>query len=212
MAFAPYATRPEFKAWVVLNDTIDDVVMDECLAAASRWIDDYCDRHFWQDGTVGTPVARTFTPCSNGCRCIDIDDLVSVTTLKTDDAGDGTYETTWSASDFQLQPVNRPTGHPYTQVEAVGSLTFPARTAPGSRANRVEITGVWGWGAIPAPVHTACLIEASKELKRRFSPEGVAGFGEFGLVRISSKPVDPTVEQLLSPYTRTSRTTGVLVA
>jgi hypothetical protein len=212
VAFAPYATLPEFKAWVTLTDTVDDVVLSECLVAASRWIDEYTDTHFWQDGTVGVPVARTYVSCDPGCRCIDLDDLVSISTLKTDDAGDGTFETTWSASDFQLQPVNRPTGHPFNRVEAIGSLTFPARTAPGSRANRVEITGVWGWAAVPAPVHTACQIEALKELKRRFSPEGVAGFGEFGLVRISSKPVDPTVEQMLKPYTKTDRTTGVLVA
>jgi hypothetical protein len=212
VAFTPYATLPEFKAWVTLTDTVDDVVLNDCLLSASQWIDGYCDTHFWQDGTVGSPVARTFTACTNGCRCIDIDDLVSISTLKTDDSGDGVYETTWSASDYQLQPVNRPNGEPYTNVEAVGTLTFPARTAPGSRANRIEITGVWGWAAVPAPVRRACLIEASKELKRRFSPEGVAGFGEFGLVRISSKPVDPTVEAMLDDYTRTARGTGVLIA
>jgi hypothetical protein len=209
VAFAPYATRPELKAWVGLTDEVDAPVLDRVLEAASRWIDEYCDRHFWQDGTVGTPVARTFVSCDPGCRCIDIDDLVSVTTLKTDDAGDGTFETTWSASDFQLQPVNRPTGQPFTQVEAVGSLTFPARTALGSRANRVEITGVWGWGAVPAPVHQACLIEAARELKRRFSPEGVIGFGDLGGIRVV--PIDHDVKRLLDDYTTTATSTGVLV-
>src|SRR5262245_1312944 len=208
MAFAPYATLPQFKAWVTLSDTIDDVVATGVLDAVSRWIDEYTDTHFWQDGPT---VARTFTPCANGCRCIDIDDLVSVTSLKTDLGGDGTFETSWSVSDYQLQPVNRPTGHPYTRVEAVGALTFPARTAPGSRPDRVEITGVWGWAAVPAPVHLACLIQTSRELKRRFSPEGVIGPSEFGAVRVGTR-LDPDVELMLSEYTRTARGTGVLVA
>jgi hypothetical protein len=207
VAFAPYATLPEFKAWVTLTDTVDDVVLTDCLLSASQWIDGYCGTHFWQD----TAVARTFVPCTNRTT-VDIDDLVSITALKTDETGDGTYETTWSASDYQLQPVNRPTGHPYTNIEAVASLRFPSRTTEGSRSNRVEVTGTWGWAVVPPPVRRACLIEAAKELKRRYSPEGVAGFGEFGLIRISSRQVDPTVEAMLSDYTRTARGTGVLVA
>jgi hypothetical protein len=210
MAFVPYASLPEFKAWVSLSDTIDDVVATSVLEAVSRWIDEHTDTHFWQDGTVGVPVARTFVSNGPGCRDFEIDDLVSISTLKTDDAGDGTFETTWSASDYQLQPVNRPTGHPYTKIEAIGSLTFPARTAPGSRSDRVEITGVWGWAVVPAPVHLACLIQASRELKRRLSPEGVIGPSEFG-VRVGSR-LDPDVELMLSEYTRTARGTGVLVA
>lgn len=210
MAFAAYATVPELKAWVTLSDNLDDVVMQSVLDSVSRWIDQYCGTHFWQDGTVGVPVARTFTACSNQCRCIDIDDLVSLSTLKTDEGGDGTFEVTWSASDYQLQDVNRPNGEPFTKIEAVASLTFPARTSPGTRADRIEVTGVWGWGAVPNPVKQACLLQASRMLKRRYSPEGVAGFGEFGLIRVSQS--DRDVEALLSDYTRTSRTTGVLIA
>jgi hypothetical protein len=206
VAFAPYATLPEFKAWVTLTDTIDDVVLSECLAAVSRWIDEYCDTHFWQD----VAVARTFTPCTN-TTTVDIDDLVSITSLKTDDAGDGIYETTWSASDYQLQPVNRPTGHPYMKIEAIASLRFPSRTIEGSRANRVEVTGTWGWSAVPSPVHQACLIQSSRVLKRRHSPEGVIGGFDLGAIRVGSR-LDPDVELMLKEFTMTARTTGVLVA
>jgi hypothetical protein len=211
VAFTPYATLPEFEAWVGLNDQIDTTVIDDIRITVTRWIDDYTGTHFWQDGTVGVPVARTFAPCNCGCRVLDIDDLVSITTLKTDDAGDGTYETTWSAGDYQLQPVNRPHGEPFNKVEAVGTLTFPMRTVPGSRANRIEITGVWGWAAVPAPVKQACLIQGSRVLKRRYSPEGVSSFGDLGLVRVGSR-LDPDVEQLLADYTTTARDTGILIA
>jgi hypothetical protein len=51
----------------------------------------------------------------------------------------------------------------------------------------------------PDEVHTAALIEAARTLKRRGSPEGVAGFGgDFGLVRVSG--IDPTIEANLSPW------------
>lgn len=205
MAFAPYATRPEFEAWVQLTDQVDAAVMDSVLDSVTRWEDEYCDRHFWQDGTVGSPVARSFTPCYQ--YRLDIDDLVSVSTFKTDEAGDGTFETTWSVSDYQLHPVNRPTGRPYTKVETVAGRLFPLRYDHSTRGNRVEITGVWGWPAVPGPVKQACLIQASRELKRRYSPEGVAGFGEFGPVRIGSR-LDPDVQLMLDPYRRS----GVRVA
>lgn len=50
----------------------------------------------------------------------------------------------------------------------------------------------------PAEVHTAALIEGARQLKRRGSPEGVAGLGDFGMVRVSAW--DPTVEANLSPW------------
>ena len=198
MAFASYATLPEFKAWVTLTDTVDDVVMANVLDSTTRWIDEYCDRHFWQDGTSGSEVARTFIPCHQ--YRLHVDDLVSITTFKTDEAGDGTFETTWSASDYQLQPVNRPTGRPYTRVQAVAGRLFPI-PYDYMRSNRVEVTGVWGWPAVPDTVKQACLIQSQRVLKRRYSPEGVAGFGEFGAVRIGSR-LDPDVQQLLDPYRR----------
>jgi hypothetical protein len=204
MAIASYVTLPEFKAWVTLTDTVDDVVMTGVLESVSEWITEYCDRHFWQDGTVGTPVARTFSPCHP--YMLPIDDLVSVTTFKSDESGDGTFETTWSASDYQLQPVNRPTGRPYTKVAAVAGRLFPVRY-DYTRGNRVEITGVWGWSAVPDAVKQACLIQASRVMKRRYSPEGVIGPSDFGAIRVGTR-LDPDVEQLLNPY----RLVGVRVA
>lgn len=49
-------------------------------------------------------------------------------------------------------------------------------------------------------VRLACLMHAARLYKRKNSPEGVAGFGEFGTVRVSR--FDPDVEDLLSPFFR----------
>ena len=155
MAFTPYATVNEFKAWVKLNDTVDDGVLSFIVDSVTEWIDQYTDRHFWRDGVTGSEVARTFEAC--GRYELDIDDLVSVTAFKTDEAGDGTFETTWSATDYQLLPVNRPTGRPYTKVRSIAGRGFPVRYSTIGRSDRVQITGIWGWDTVPRPVRQACL-------------------------------------------------------
>jgi hypothetical protein len=198
MAFAPYATLDEFRTWVILKDTDDDAVANSVLTIVTRWIDTYCDRHFWQDGATGSEVARTFVAC--GTYELDIDDLVSATAVKTDAAGDGTFETTWAASDYQLWPPSQPAGNPYTKVRAVAGQLFPIVYSPFGRADRTQITGIWGWPAVPPEVHQACLMQSSRLLWRRGSPGGIAGFGDFA-VRVGTL-LDPDVRQLLDPYRR----------
>ena len=134
-------------------------------------------------------------------------DLVSITSLKTDEAGDGTFETTWAASDYELGPIDRDTSRPYTRIDAVDSKVFPTYYGTGRRA-RVEITGVWGWAAIPVEVKQACLIKATRLLTRMQSPNGIAGLDQFGPVRISRSD-DPDVVMLLEPLRHPSA--GVLV-
>jgi hypothetical protein len=53
------------------------------------------------------------------------------------------------------------------------------------------------WVPEPWPTHIeqATLIQAARLYKRRNSPEGVAGFGEMGVVRVST--LDPDVEALI---------------
>lgn len=54
--------------------------------------------------------------------------------------------------------------------------------------------------ALPAQVRTAMLMYGSRIYKRKTSPEGVAGFGDLGVVRISNMDVD--VEALIGRYLR----------
>jgi hypothetical protein len=203
-----YCTLAEFTEWqpvgIVKTARIEDVI-----TATSRAIDHYCDRHFYQVGTVGVPVARTFVPCSSWR--VDFGHLGDLTTgsvpvVATDAAGDGTYETTWAVSDYQLVPFSRVSGWPYTGIEAIGGQRFPWTMGSGRR-DRLKITGVWGWDAVPADIKQACLIKAAKLFTRHQSPGGVAGVGDFGPIRIS-RFEDPDVVDLLNPYRRVA----VLVA
>ena len=69
------------------------------------------------------------------------------------------------------------------------------------RGAGVQITGVWGWPAVPAPVVDACYLQAERIYQRRNSPMGVAGPNEFGQLTALA-PLDPDVRMLLQPYVR----------
>jgi len=203
-----YATRDEFQAWSQAETSTKFDQMDTAVTATSRAIDEYCQRRFYQDGTVPSPVARTFQVIDcHVLRLGPFNDLVSLSTLKTDAAGDGTFETTWTATDFELGPVDRPPGRPYTQIEAIGGLQFPIVRGTG-RSVRVEVTGVWGWAAIPVEVHQACLIKATQVFGRMQAIYHAGGLDAFGPIRIS-RFEDPHVVSLIDPLRHPA--TAVLV-
>lgn len=190
-----YCSMEELKSRVGLSDTVDDFELRLAIEAASRWIDTYTGRRFYR-------VAETRTFAVSGSLWLDVDDLVSVTSVKTDAAGDGTFETTWAVGDYQLLPVNTgaaPEALPYTRLRAVGSYVFPYGFNYGGRGETVEIVGVWGWPTIPAPVKNACLFIASDLFKAKDAPFGVSGYSEWGPVRIRPNPV---AAQLLAAYRR----------
>jgi hypothetical protein len=203
-----YCTIPDYKAWVGLDDVIDDVVIDRAITAASRGIDNFCKTRFWQTA-AGT--ARVFDSCDG--RLLRIGDAVAVTQVATDVAGDGVFETVWTTGDYQLLPVNvaaAPEPRPYTQIRAIATLTFPRPPSTG-RVGRSQVTGTWGWPAIPAAVFEATLLVVNRLVKRKHSPEGVAGFDEFGTIRISSRD-DPDAVRYLTPYKTTRRVGGWAIA
>lgn len=198
-----YCTVEELKSrlGIASTDTQDDFELRLAVDSVSRWIDQHCERHFWR-----ATQTRYFVPTSQ--YCLAIDDLVSLTTLKTDSSGDGTFETTWASSDYQLRPVNATAGAeaaPYTEIKAVSTQTFPVPYATLARSDRAEVVGVFGWPAVPAAVKDAALMLAAETLKMKDAPFGVAGFGEFGAVRVRANPL---VMARLAPY----RKYGALVA
>lgn len=205
-----YATLNELKSRLGIGDTDEDSEIEAAVEAASRFIDQHCRRRFYVDDDVS---ARTYyadsepTFDARGCRrsVVQVHDISTTTGLvvKTDTSDDGTFDTTWDAADYQLEPLNGVVdgveGWPYTRLVAVKSREFPSW---GERA-RVEITAKWGWTAVPTEVAEACRIQAARLYRRKHSPDGIAGGFDFGTVRVSSR-VDPDVEQLLMPFVRTA--------
>jgi hypothetical protein len=197
-----YATRNQVKAALRIGtaDTLDDDLIDNCVGAASRLIDGYCNRRFWQTGTA---EARIFQ-AEDSFYC-SIDDIAGTAlTLKSSTQADGTFDLTWSRSDYQLEPLNGNLDGltwSYDKIRAVGDYLFPTVNANYGEQALVQVTAVFGWPSVPEPITQATIIQASRIFKRYDSPLGVAGFGDLGAIRVS-RFLDPDMAQLVEPYRR----------
>jgi hypothetical protein len=197
-----YATRNQIKAALRIGtaDTLDDELIDNCAGAASRLIDGYCNRQFW---SVGSATTRVYM-AENDFYC-HIDDIAGTAIiLKTSGATDGTFDVTWTPSDYQLEPLNgRLDGlqWAYDKIRAVGDYLFPTVNGNYGEQALVQVTAVFGWPSVPEPVTQATIIQASRIFKRYDSPLGVAGFGDLGAIRVS-RFLDPDMAQLVEPYRR----------
>jgi hypothetical protein len=195
-----YCTLADVKAAARITDSIDDTLLELSIESASREIDSYTERVFYSTG--GTPVARVYIP--QDIYLVETDDIISVTTVKSDSAGDGTFDVTWTVSDFQLEPLNGRAGGidtPATRIRAIGDYLWPVYEPRNVNSNQasVQVTGVFGFATVPTAVRQACILSALRAYKRYESPTGVLGFSDIGAVRVGTK-LDPDVERLIQPY------------
>ena len=192
----PYTTLAEVKGILRITDSVDDSLLETCIESASRQIDTHCERVF-----TNSTATRVYSPYDS--YVCEIDDLITLTTLKTSSDADGSFDTTWTATDYQLEPLNGIAGGsytPYTHIRAVGDYLFPTVNFPDTTGEAtVEVTGVFGYGtAIPTDIKQATNLLAIRQFKRYDSPLGVAGFGDIGAIRVSR--IDPDIEAILMPY------------
>jgi hypothetical protein len=186
-----YATLAEVKAALRLNDTIDDSLLEMAIESASRLVDGYSGRYFYNAGTA----TKNFAAQDN--YIVVTEDLQSVSSLQDTNEIGGSY-TTWDANEYQLEPLNGKAdgiAMPYTQIRAVGGNFFNLNVGDAL----VRITGVWGWAAIPIAIKQATIIQASRIFKRLDSPLGVLSSPDLGFIRVGSR-LDPDVAQLVDPY------------
>jgi hypothetical protein len=166
-----YCSLEQLKARIGLQSTDerDDEALEGIIEAVSRMIDAECfggDSHFYASTETRYYTATRFDR-------IDVDDLLTVTTLKTDHDGDGSFEVSWATSDFVLAPYNAPTlslPRPYWTIEvaALGKTRFPV----GIR-RAVQVVGTWGYGnAVPKEVETVCLRESLFHFAATRTPYG----------------------------------------
>lgn len=188
-----YTTLNAVKAALRISDNVDDTLLEYSINSASRLIDGYCNRAFYNQGTA----ARVFA-ASDELVC-QVDDLAGTAiTLQTDAQANGSFDITWTTSDYQLEPLNgysNGQAWPYTRIRATLNYLFPTT----NDLALVKVTGVWGWPSIPAAVETACIIQSQRIFKRFDSPLGVVGFGDMGAIRVS-RQLDPDVAELVSQY------------
>jgi hypothetical protein len=198
-----YCTVEEIKSRLGIPDAADDFELGLAATGASRMVDEITGRYFWR----GTDT-RTYVP-ENWFRQ-PLDDLVSVTTLKVDRDGDGVFEESWTqGTDYALEVGF---GHynvsakgeqwPYTAAQVItGGKLFPF-VWMWSHLDRVQVAGTFGWPAVPLNVKNAALIAAADLFRLKDAPFGVAGFGEFGAVKVTA---NPRVMALVHRYIRGER-------
>jgi len=197
-----YATVEALKSRMRITGTNDDYELHTACFSASRAVEQECERHFWR--TTAAEV-RTFEPCGTYVvNMTEFNDLVSIATLKTDSSGDGVYDTTWAVSDYQLWPPNpsaAPEPKPHSHVRAVGNQVFPTVFTVGARTNVVEITGVFGWPAVPRTIQQAALLLAQDTFSLKDTKFGVAQFGDLTVSVGTAGRINPMID----PYRRNPR-------
>ena len=192
-----YCTLSDLKTSLGIDDIQDDTSLEAAIMAASRMVDDYTGRFFYKDGTTGAPVTRYYT--AQDWWTTNVDDIIYISEIATDDNFDQLYTTVWASDDYMVEPVNNPRrGWPWTRLLAIGSYIFPYNL-PQS----VRVKGVWGWSAVPHEVAMATKLQAARLFIRRQSPFGIAGSPDIGTVRLGSR-LDPDVEVLLRPFRKVS--------
>ena len=138
MGYGTYATIADLKGVLGITSTTDDTVMRKELEAASRSIDNYCNRYF------NTKSAVVYF---NGDRTLWLPDLLSITTIKTDEDGDGTFENTLATTDYIEY------GHgiedalnvyPRTRLEISHDSDYGSFASSVKKGVRIE--GVFGYG------------------------------------------------------------------
>ena len=189
-----YVALSTLKDALGITGSGDDTFLNLSIDSTEELIDDLCGRSFTQDSGVS---AKTFRAQPYYAVTDDISTLTGLV-VKTDTSGDGTFDTTWSSSDIQTEPLNNLVkGRSVNNLRAVGDYLFPVY---GDGLASVEVTANWGWPAVPDPIEQATLMMASRLYGRKASPMGVIGVGDFGPVRISRS--DPDVAHMLMDYRR----------
>jgi hypothetical protein len=189
-----YATLIQLKSAIGIADGIDDPMLEMAIESASRQIDSYTERYFYNAGTA----VKIFAPIDNWV--CPTEDFITLTKVETSEDGES-FDTEWEVEDWQAEPLNGRAGGlvtSFTQIRAVESYLFPYRQGEAT----VRLTGTWGWSAVPIAITQATIILASRIFKRLDSPLGIIS-NELGSMRVGFR-LDPDVQHLIDPYRKIS--------
>jgi hypothetical protein len=185
MAWAPdYVTVPVAREYITRHtETVDDVQIALAVTAASRAVDEHCNRQF---GQVTPAQERRYTATYDYERrrwVVDIDDLQDDTDLVVTVDGE-------AVTDYTLEPVNAVLdGKAWTRLV----VSCDSAVQPTGADNEVAATAPWGWSAVPAQVELATLLQSNRLASRRESPFGIAGSPDTGSELRLLARVDPDV-------------------
>lgn len=181
-------------ASVTISDVTDPTDDDDLIRAintASRNIEIYCGRWFY----AATQTRYYDTDFDD---LVFTDDIISITTLKTDTDSDGVYETTWAPADYILLPRDAANEVPPGSYRSIQRAPNGARYFP-TVDDAIQIVGSFGYSAIPSAVNSAALIHAFECFKRKDQPNMIAGTTEYGVIR-KKGGMDADAQAYLAPY------------
>lgn len=174
------------------DDTTEDSYITGRIEAASRAIDEHCNRVGQGFGLDATATARVVNWRGRLLRDRDgqrllVPDIGSLDGLVVEVGRAPNWVDVTAA--VEAEPTDALVrGRPLNSLLYVGGCwTFNGR---------VRITAKWGWPRVPAVVSEAALIQTNRLYKRKDSPEGVLGSSEWdGGIRLSR--LDPDVAKML---------------
>lgn len=190
-----YITVSDLKVRLGINDAVDDAVLTIAVKAATDGINHHCRRQFHAATEATARKAR-----ATSTELVITADFHSEQNLvvASDDDGDGVFETTWAASDYELEPldgiVDGVEGFPFWRIRAVGDKRFPLHRRAG-----VRVTALWGWAEVPSGVVSAAYIIAEDVARLKDTAFGVGGYSEYGRIRARENPHAATQ---LKPFRR----------
>jgi hypothetical protein len=127
------------------GDASTDDLIDALVVAVSEHVTRYCDREFMSQG--GTPITRTFLHYGSGLLNLAPYDAREVSTVKL-------RGVELAADDWEAWPIPQRDG-------VISHLLVPDT----GRRETVEVTGLWGWPAVPSPVERAVTVGVAYMLR-----------------------------------------------
>lgn len=193
-----YLTAAELKSRVNKTETDDDTLLAVLVTAASRAVDNYCNR---PDGFVALSVATARVYAGSGRSWLAIDDCTSITAVAAKTSSTDTTYTDWTAADwvaFTGDPA-RPNFNlaPYTAVMVAAGGSYGTFPTDGAQP-MIQVTAKWGYASTcPPAIKEATAVLAARWYKRGESAwSDVLASGETGQL-MYRQMIDPDIKMML---------------
>lgn len=192
-----YAPLSDLKSFLRIPqaDTTDDVELLSRLASGQSQVEGDCGRRFWQDSVTSQ---RLYRPTSN--ELLEVDDIATVTGLIVEIGSVGGSFSVVSANDYDLLPENSIADNRPIEFLRRLSGAWPVGFFGFSRRMQVRVTAKWGWPIVPEDIKNATILKAARLFRRKDSPEGIRGFSDFGIIRVTR--YDPDYDNFIKDYVK----------
>lgn len=195
-----YCALSELKTYLGLSGSGQDDNLENAIEGASRQIDQYTGRIFYQTSSQD----NYYTP--NNFFHQEVDDISTSTGLvvKLDTTDDGTHDKTLTKdTDFALLPVNVTNAldqyQPFTHIKILDNRSSE-RFDP-EIFNNIKVTAQFGFSTVPDAIKQATFLQATRLFKRKDSPFSVYGNPETGTGELFNK-FDPDALKLIKGYSK----------